>query len=92
MEILQLLINQFLDENKAKALQPFLKLLSENNFDIKRVLKNINPQMLASVFSSAFKNQNRATNVARYSYGVEPISNIANKEVVFALNKYFGSR
>ena len=91
MELLQQLLSSFLTEQQKQYITPILKLLSDNSFDIKKTLRNLKPEAVAPVIEQFFKMQNksRTTNV-RQSFGTAPISQIADKDIIYVLNRYLG--
>lgn len=91
MEILQFLAQLFSNEQNSKVLTPILELLKQNNFDIKRVLSNLDPKVLAPIIKEFMANMNnRPTDTVGRNNGLSPISNIADKDIIFSLNKYLG--
>lgn len=91
MEILQFLAQLLTNEQNSKLLAPIFELLKQNSFDIKKVLSNINPQVLAPIIKEFMSNMNnRPTDTAGRNNGLMPISNIADKDIIFSLNKYLG--
>ena len=91
MEILQFLAQLLTNEQNSKLLAPIFELLKQNSFDIKKVLSNINPQVLAPIIKEFMSNMNnRPTDTVGRNNGLIPISNIADKDIIFCLNKYLG--
>ena len=91
MEILQFLASLLTNEQNSKFLMPILEILKQNSFDIKKVLTNIDPQLLRPIIQEFMANiNNRPTNNVERNNGLIPISNIADKDIVFSLNKYLG--
>lgn len=90
MEILQFLLSEFLKNGGNDNLKPIIDLFKDNSFDLKKVLKNLSPELLAPVIKS-FSGQNKSRAEARRDYGVTPISKIADKDIVYTLNKYLSS-
>ncbi len=91
MEILQFLAQLFSNEQNSKVLTPILELLKQNDFDIKRVLSNLDPKALVPIIKEFMANMNnRPTDTVGRSNGLSPISNIADKDIIFSLNKYLG--
>ncbi len=97
MEILKLLLSFFLKDDKLKPFSPIVELLSKNSFDIHKTLKNLNLDALAPIVKAFLEN---ASNVREQNktptdfsvgevVGLNPIANIADKEIVYTLNKYF---
>ena len=91
MEILQFLISLLSNEQNSKILAPIFEILKQNSFDLKRVLSNINPQVLVPIIKEFMANMNnRPTDTVGRNNGLIPISNIADKDIIFCLNKYLG--
>ncbi len=91
MEILQFLLNFFLKDNGGGALKELLNLFSQNSFDLKKVLANLNPETLAPIIEN-FMNGTKKENPIKstgFSYGLSPISKIADKDIVYTLNQHF---
>lgn len=89
MEILQFLLSEFLKNGQNESLKPLFELLKDNSFDIKKVIKNLSPEIIAP-FIQNFTGQNKSRANARQFSGVTPIANIADRDIVYSLNKYFG--
>ncbi len=92
MEILQFLLSFFLKEygGAFNNIVPIIESLRENSFDLKKTLSSLNPEVLEPIlktFASGFggiKNNDGYPKDNRLS----PIINIADKEIVYALNRY----
>lgn len=99
MDIIDVLLKT-IGGNGLNALAPVFKLLNENSFDIKKVLEKVTPEDLAKIFqgiAETTENGKTAQNAQKNApfvtetNGVAPISDIADKEIVYALNKYVNS-
>ncbi len=94
MELLQFLLSFLLGDENGKKVQPLLRLFSDNSFDIGKVIKSLNPEILAPLIKEFFsyaKNQNPQTNFSfGDDYKLSPIARIADKDVIYTLNRYFG--
>lgn len=91
MEILQFLLSYFLKNKGLDKLAPLFELLKANSFDLKQVLKNLNPstlEPLLDIFMN-FQNKKAPPNNSGAFSGLSPVTNFADKEIVNALNKYF---
>lgn len=90
MEILQFLLSFFLNEYGGK-LSPIIELLKNNDFDIKKTLQNVNLETIAPLIKNFMENgtKNRPENSERSVAGLNPIAKIADKDIVYTLNKYF---
>ncbi len=89
MEILQFLTEFFKNNQNLKAILPIIEILRNNNFDIKKALSSLTPEMIKPIveqFSIAINNPKNA--FYEKSQGLTPISNIADKDIVYSLNKY----
>lgn len=106
MDILKTLTEFIAKEYGGEALGSIVGLLAENNFDIKRTLSSLSPEKVAPIlkefikspaFTSAFAGFNGQKESPPFGgqsgqgFGVSPISEIADKKVVEALNNYFES-
>lgn len=89
MELVQFLINQFFGDNPPPIVNAILNFLRSSNFDVEGFLKNFKFEKIYQVLN-AFSSQNKSrTNNVRQNFGISPISNLASKEIVCSLNKYF---
>ncbi len=96
MDILQTFL-KLLSEGR-EPLRAIIKLLSDNSFDIKKTIANLTPENVSEILSEIEKSRPQtAENGTFYDanalspQGLAPISDLADKEVVFALNKYLSS-
>lgn len=89
MEILQFLLSFFLSEYGGGKFAPVFELLKENSFDIGKTLKSLDPKTVAPIVKDIFSSaQNKSPTVHVGSFGLSPVKNIADKEIVYTLNKY----
>ena len=91
MEILQLLLSFLLKEFGGEKLAPILNGLQNGNFNLQNILSSITPEMLSSVFKLFSSEQNNTPCPDIFSgqgYGLNPIAQIADKDIVYTLNKY----
>ncbi len=91
MDFLQTVLN-FLGSN-GESVKNLLQLLSENSFDLHKILGKLTPESIGEILSETIKSrsQNAENGTEDFSFdsvGLTPIANIADKEVVFALNRY----
>ncbi len=92
MELLQILTSFFLNGKNADAFKSVYKLFEQNSFDIKKVLSSLTPDMLAPIvkeFMSTFKNNTPTEKSVGGDYRLAPIANIADKDIIYTLNRYF---
>ena len=93
MDILTWLKN-LSQSGELQTLLPVLNLLRENSFDLKRTLNNLTPETLMPIISalSQSKGENQPTaSFTAENVGVTPIANVADKEIVYVLNRYLSS-
>ena len=89
MELLQFISSLFSDDKIIKSISPIIVLLRQNSFDIKKVLASIDPEMIRPIIEEFMKNiNNRPAQSAERTNGLKPISNLADKDIIFALNRY----
>lgn len=74
------------------VLSPILELLKDNSFDIKATLKNLSPEKIAPIIKTFMNEQSKSPRETYrgQGYGIAPIAKIADKDVVYTLNKYLG--
>lgn len=92
MEIFQFLLSYFLKNSNLDTLAPIIENLKQNNFDLKKVLSNLNPESIMPMLSTLMKNfgQNKNPSPSFYEEeGLNPISDFADKQVIDCLNCYF---
>ncbi len=91
MNILETLLSAFLNKEDMQSLAPLIKLLSDNSFDVKKVLQNLNLSAILPILLKLFnsKHQGATVDYAVKGAGLNPITNIADKEIVYALGRYF---
>ena len=89
--ILEFLLNYFLTEYASGELKPIYELFKKNNFDIKSVLKNLNPKDIMPLINAFMKGKNSNNKAPENMVfgGVEPIKSFADSEIVLALNSFF---
>ena len=90
MEILQVLLSLLAKAESSGKLEPIINLFKDNSFDLKRVLSNLNLETLLPIFSKLFSEQkNSPTDSVGRGEGLNPIAKIADKDIVYTLNRYF---
>ena len=89
MEILQFLISLLKDNESMQKFAPIIQVLQQNNFDLKSVFSSLNPQVLAPFlqqFMQYMQKESPTDFVGQNA--LSPISDIADKDIIFSLNKY----
>lgn len=91
MEILQFLLSLLNENYSIGWAKPVLELLQKNSFDIKKTLSCLSPETIAPIVKEFLKTANKKppTEHVGGGYGLSPIAEIADKDVVYTLNKYF---
>ncbi len=77
-----------------QAILPVINLLRENAFDLKRVMANLSPETLAPIIKAFTENGETVSTPVSFTaepVGVTPIANVADKEIVYILNRYLSS-
>ena len=94
MEILQFILDFLAKQGGESTLSRIIKLLKDNSFDLKKVLRELKPETVAPIIKQ-FLNSAPAAKVSasatQKSYGIAPIARVADKDIVYTLNKYLGS-
>lgn len=91
MEILQFLLSLLTNDKNKGVLSSILELLSKGSFDLKSILSSLNLETLAPILKEFFNKKPRPTQSVERGYGLNPIAKIADKDIVYTLNKYFYS-
>lgn len=83
------IIKNLMSNNNLSALVPVINLLRENSFDIKKTVSGITPETLIKLGGELLKNgAPEPTFHETEKNGVSPIANIADKDIVYILNRY----
>lgn len=93
MEILQFLLSFFSDSEKLNKFTQLLNALKNNCLDFNTIAKNIDLKSILPVISQLFfslQNKSPTDFSVGQVQGLTPICDIADKDIVFALNKYLG--
>ena len=93
MEILRFLLSFFGgDDNKNLSLNKIIESLTKdsNGLDF---IKNLNLDSIKPILESflSFTKNERPPQADRRFYGLEPVSLVADKDIIYALNLYFGN-
>ena len=94
MDITEIIKNLFSGTN-AETVLPIINLLRENAFDLKKVVQNLTPEKIIPVVQ-AFASAKSATEDTAAPFGAEKggaltIANVADKEIVYCLNRYLNA-
>ncbi len=94
MEILQLLLSYLLENVGGEKIKPVAEMLKKNNYDIKKVVSELNPETILPLISNFInlntKNQNPEP-CGCNDWGLQPLSDFADAHIVDRLNQYFTS-
>ena len=91
MEILQFILN-FLTSNLGNSkVSEIFNVLKQNDFDLAKTLKNVNMETLAPIINSFMNTENNKSHKESFisPCGLNPIAKIADKDIVYTLNRYF---
>ena len=91
MEILDIIKN-LASNGGLSALIPVINALKDNSFDLQKTLNNIAPETLAKLGGELIKSaeSSQTFNEVKKN-GVSPIANIADKDIVYTLNRYISA-
>lgn len=87
-------LKNLLSSGNLQTLLPILNLLRENSFDVKKALNNLTPETLAPIIKALSENNRPTATQSSFTaepVGVTPIANVADKEIVYILNRYLSS-
>ena len=91
MELIKILLS-FLENDKIKqVVLPIFNHLQNNGFDLKKAIECLTPEIVSPLiytFSEIFNEQKKSPKEQSITpSGVLPISNIADKDIIYNLNK-----
>ena len=89
MDLLQFLVS-FIKNGGLEKFMPLINSLFNGNFDLSKLLANLDLSTIAPVVSQ-FMQKNNGTTVSVEPLGLKPIMNIADQQIVYTLNQYFYS-
>lgn len=91
MEILQNLLSLLMNNQNLNGLKPIMDLLAKNSFDIKKTLSSLDLNSIMPIINQFMNTMKNKSPTTEYSpaVGLTPIANVADKEIVYTLNKYF---
>ena len=91
MELIKFLLPFLLDEKSKDLITPIFNHLKSCGFDFKKAIFSLTPEILAPIvaaFSNMPKNDKKSPQEnCSFPAGVLPISNIADKDIIYNLNK-----
>ena len=92
MELLQKLAYFLFNTDGGQKLLPLLSSIMNGSVSLTDLIKNINIQTLLPLLNGFFNNGQNKTPPAKADgscYGLKPVVNLADKEIVYTLNRYF---
>ncbi len=91
MELLQNLVYFLLKEFGGEKLLPIFNTLKDNSFDISKLINAKTLSTFAPILMDLLKSQNKTPTefTVGEDYKLSPIARIADKDVVYTLNRYF---
>ena len=93
MDFLELLLKNFLDDDKNNTLKSVFELLKNHSFDLKSVLSPDGLRTILPIVNELFsfsQNKNPTNNVGQYQ-NISPIESFTDREIVLSLNRYLSS-
>ena len=92
MELLQFLLSFFLSQYGGKDFEPIIAALKDGSFDLSKALSSVTPQMIMPLIQS-FLSKNKQPQPTDCGEGcnLKPIADIADREIIYSLNRYFSS-
>lgn len=102
MDLLKTLTEFLTEEYGGKALSSVMKILSDNDYDVKRAVNSLRPETLlpllkkfiktpafGAAMASAFSNKESPPKSELY-LKLSPVENIADAKILKSLNSYLG--
>lgn len=91
MELLQFLVSFLLKEFGGEKLEPVFNALKDNSFDLSKLLTPQTISALMPLIMDFINKQNKTPTEFSVGedYKISPIAKIADKDIVYTLNKYF---
>ncbi len=89
MEFLQFILN-FLTGGKQEELKELFSLLEQNDFNLQEVIKHLDFEKLAPILS-AFTEDKKKDSFdfsKEPTYPLAPIAAVADRDIIYALNRY----
>ena len=91
MEILQFILNFFLKEYGGEELKEVFNSLLKNGFDLKKTLSSITPDKIIPIIGAFLNKQTKSpTDTVGQDYKLQPVSNIADGQILSLLEGYLG--
>lgn len=90
MNLLQIFLSLLKNNKSLEQFLPLLSILQQNNFDLQKTLASIDPKALQPLITSLmnfFENKSPTYSVGQEN-ALSPISDIADKDIIYSLNKY----
>jgi hypothetical protein len=90
MDLLQLITSLFGGNVDFSAFLPLINMLKSGNFDFNSILTLLQNEKILPIiknFFNSFNNKSPTETVGQIS-GLSPIASIADKDIVFVLNRY----
>ena len=88
MEILRFLLSFLAKEYDGGKFSEIFNLMNKYDFDLKKVMENIKPEDLSPIMETFSQNKTPTETVG--AFGLQPIKDLADKDVIYALNGYLG--
>lgn len=89
---IEYILNNFLKGDMKDKISPVLEMLAKNNFDISKVIKNLDVTTVAPLLGSlfeAFSARKGAAQTAQAAANpLAPISSVADRDIIYSLNRY----
>ncbi len=91
MNLLQILNYFFKDKQTSKLILELISNIFGNNFNMGALLNNLNLDKLFEVIENFSKKEKSPLDNTQKQFLLSPISDFADKEIIYSLNKYFQS-
>ena len=89
MDLLQTITEIIKNFGSDEGIGGLLNYLKQNDFDLKKILSNLDPEKIVPFISLFLNTKGPEKTFPEPSRYLSPISSVADKDIVYALNQYF---
>lgn len=91
MDIPEYIFNNFINGDLKEKIAPVMDAISKNGFNLEKILQSVDITTLLPLLGSLFGGATKSAPAAADANPLTPISGIADRDIVFALNRYLSS-
>jgi len=91
MEILDFILKNFLSGDAQEKFAPVFKTVTENGFDLGKIIKNLDISAILPLLDGLFSAKSAAPPKTETANPLSPVSDVADRDIIFALNRYIAA-